>query len=146
MCYEGPMKNLLVAMLLVGAVAGCGRLGGGPKSEDDKTIYALGLIIGRNLADFNLTPRELDLVKAGITDSVQNKKTAVEIEAYGPKVDALHTSRRQARGAQEKNKGAAFVEGAAREPGAVRTQSGAIFRSVKPGNGPAPQPTDRVQV
>ena len=146
LCYEGRMKNLIAVTLLLGAAAGCGRLGGGPKSEDDKTIYALGLIIGRNLADFNLTPRELDLVKAGISDMIQNKKPAVDIEAYGPKVDALHTSRRQARGAMEKTKGASFVEGAAREPGAVRTPSGAIFRSVKAGNGATPQPTDRVQV
>jgi FKBP-type peptidyl-prolyl cis-trans isomerase len=137
------MKNLIVVTLVLGAVAGCGR---SPKSEDDKTLYALGMIIGKNLSDFNLTSRELDLVKAGMTDVVMKKKTPVDLEAYGPKVDKLHTDRRQARGALEKKQGQAFVDGAAREAGAVRTPSGAIVRTVKPGNGPAPQPTDRVQV
>ena len=54
------MKNLIAVTLLVGSLSACARLGGGaPKSEDDKTLYALGMIIGRNLSDFNLTPREL---------------------------------------------------------------------------------------
>jgi FKBP-type peptidyl-prolyl cis-trans isomerase FkpA len=140
------MKNLIAVMLVLGTAAGCGRLGGKPKSEEDKTLYALGMIIGKNLGDFNLTPRELDIVKAGMTDVVENKKTAVEIETYGPKVDKLHADRRTARGAAEKKKGAAFVEGAAREAGAVKTPSGAVVRTVKPGTGPTPQPTDRVQV
>src|SRR5215510_8638539 len=77
----GPMKNLIAVTLLVGSVSACARLGGGstPKSEDDKTLYALGMIIGRNLADFNLTPRELDIVKQGMTDTVQKKKPVVEL-------------------------------------------------------------------
>ena len=140
------MKNLIAVTLVVGAVAGCGRFGGGPKTEDDKTLYALGMIIGRNLTDFNLTPRELDVVKAGMTDLLQKKKLAVELETYGPKVDAFHQKRRQDRAAAEKQKGQAAVEGAAREPGAVRTASGAIVRTVKPGTGEVPQPTDRVKV
>jgi FKBP-type peptidyl-prolyl cis-trans isomerase FkpA len=140
------MKNLIAVTLVMGAVAGCGRFGGAPKTEDDKTLYALGMIIGRNLSDFNLTPRELDVVKAGMTDMVQKKKLAVELETYGPKVDAFHQKRRQDRGAAEKQKGQAAVEGAAREPGAVRTPSGAIVRTVKPGTGEVPQPTDKVKV
>src|ERR1700704_773204 len=82
LCYEGRMKNLIAVTLVLGAVAGCGRFGGGPKSEDDKTFYALGMIIGKNLTDFNLTPRELDIVKAGLTDTVQNKKPAVALDTY----------------------------------------------------------------
>ena len=140
------MKTLIAVTLVVGTMAGCGRFGGAPKTEEDKTLYALGMIIGRNLADFNLTPKELDVVKAGMSDVVLKKKTVVEIDTYGPKVDALHTTRRQARGAIEKQKGQAAVEGAAREPGAVKTASGAIVRTVKPGTGPVPQPTDRVKV
>jgi FKBP-type peptidyl-prolyl cis-trans isomerase FkpA len=142
------MKNLIAVTLMLAAAAGCGRLGGGgaPKSEDDKTLYALGMIIGRNLTDFNLTPRELDIVKAGMTDSVEKKKLAVDLDTYGPKVDKFHGDRRQARAATEKKQGAAFVEAAAREPGAVKTASGAIVRTIKPGTGETPQPTDKVQV
>jgi FKBP-type peptidyl-prolyl cis-trans isomerase FkpA len=140
------MRNLIAVTLVVAAMAGCGRFGGAPKTEEDKTLYALGMIIGRNLGEFNLTPRELDIVKAGMTDVVQKKKTAVDLETYGPKVDKLHGDRRRVRGEQEKKQGAAAVEGAAREPGAIKTESGAIVRVTKPGTGPNPLPTDRVQV
>jgi len=117
-----------------------------PKTEEDKTLYALGMIIGKNLQDFNLSPRELDIVKAGMTDTIQKKKTAVELETYGPKVDKLHGDRRQARSQLEKKQGVAAVEAAAREPGAIKTASGAIVRITKPGTGESPQPTDKVQV
>jgi FKBP-type peptidyl-prolyl cis-trans isomerase len=139
-------RTLTAVTLVVAAAAGCARLGGAPKSEDDKTLYALGMIIGRNLSDFNLTARELDIVKGAMTDTVLKKKAPIDIETYGPKVDKLHQDRRVARGALEKKQGAAFVEAAAREPGAVKTPSGAIVRTLKPGTGESPQPTDKVQV
>ena len=120
------MKNLIAVTLVLAAAAGCGRLGGGgaPKTEDDKTLYALGMIIGRNLADFNLTPRELDIVKAGMTDTVQKKKPAVDLETYGPKVDALHArSPAGARGDREEA-GQGGRRGRGAEPGAVKTAVG----------------------
>jgi FKBP-type peptidyl-prolyl cis-trans isomerase len=138
-------KNL-IAVALLGALAGCARFGGAPKTDEDKTLYALGMIIGRNLNDFSLTSRELGVVEAGMNDMVLKKKPAVEFETWAPKVDVLHQTRRKARGEQEKQKGAAAVEGAAREPGAVKTASGAIVRTVKPGTGETPKETDRVQV
>jgi FKBP-type peptidyl-prolyl cis-trans isomerase FkpA len=144
------MKNLIAVTLVLGMLGGCSRLTGGsasaPKTEEDKTLYALGMIIGRNLADFNLTPRELDIVKAGMTDTVEKKKPPIEIETYGPKVDKLHTDRKVARAAKEKEAGKAAVEAAAREPGAVKTAAGAVVRITKPSTGATPQPTDKVQV
>jgi len=32
---RGAMKNLIAVTLVLGAVAGCGRFGGAPKTEDD---------------------------------------------------------------------------------------------------------------
>src|SRR5262245_25109891 len=109
------MKNLIAVTLALGTmgmVAGCGKFRGAPKTDDDKTLYALGMIIGRNLADFNLTPRELDVVKQGMTDTVEKKKAPIEIETWGPKVDKLHGDRRKARAELEKKQGVAFLEGA----------------------------------
>jgi len=141
------MKKLIGLMLVFGTAVGCGRLGGSsPKSEDDKVLYALGMIIGRNLTDFNLTERELGIVYAGMSDTVFKKKAAVDLDTYGPKVDKFHTDRRTAHAKTEKENGKKIVEAAAREPGAVRTPSGAIVRIVKPSTGPAPAATDRVQV
>ena len=58
----------------------------------------------------------------------------------------LSATRAQAGVLAEKKKVDAFLEAEAKEPGAVKTPSGMIFRSLKPGDGPAPRATDRVQV
>ena len=44
-----------------------------PKSEEQKTLYAVGLIVARQLSVFNLTPAELEIVKQGIMDSATGK-------------------------------------------------------------------------
>ena len=52
--------GLAVAVAVVGSLSmsGCKRLGGGatPSTEDEKTLYTLGMLLGRNLGTFNLTP------------------------------------------------------------------------------------------
>jgi FKBP-type peptidyl-prolyl cis-trans isomerase FkpA len=46
----------------------------------------------------------------------------------------------------EKKKVDAYVEAAAKEPGAVKTPTGLIFRTLKPGDGPSPKAFDKVKV
>ena len=52
------------------------------KTEEQKTRYAIGLLVSRSLSVFNLTPAELEVVKEGLTDSVTGKKPEVELGAY----------------------------------------------------------------
>jgi FKBP-type peptidyl-prolyl cis-trans isomerase FkpA len=139
--------SMLVAASLVLSL-GCGRLKAAPepKTEEQKTLYSLGLMLGRNIGVFNLTPEELELVKSGLSDSVLKKKPAVELTTYGPKLDALARSRSTATATGEKAKAKTFVETAAREPGAIKTPSGMVIRTIKPGTGPNPVAADRVKV
>jgi FKBP-type peptidyl-prolyl cis-trans isomerase FkpA len=137
----------VAALLVAGVSSGCAKSAApAPKSEDEKTLYALGLIISRNVAGFNLSARDLELVKAGLTDGVLKKKPAVELEAYGPKVDELVRSRGAARSTAEKEGAKAHLEKAAREAGAVKTESGLVIRTTQPGTGEKPAATDRVKV
>jgi len=69
-----------------------------PKTEEQKTLYAIGLIVAQQLSPFNLTPVELEVVKQGITDAATGKEPLVEIEAYGKQVQALANARRTAQG------------------------------------------------
>ncbi|MDY7230143.1 FKBP-type peptidyl-prolyl cis-trans isomerase [Hyalangium rubrum] len=119
---------------------------GDPQTEDQKTLYALGLSIGRSVAVFGLSPQELDFVKAGITAEVTGQKAAVEIATYGPKIQTLAVNRQSAKASAEKEKGKAFLEQAAKEPGAVKTESGLIYKETQAGTGAAPTPTDIVRV
>ncbi|HEX8825228.1 MAG TPA: FKBP-type peptidyl-prolyl cis-trans isomerase [Archangium sp.] len=110
-----------------------------PKTEDDKTIYALGLSIGRSIKNYDLTPAELDLLKKGLTDAATNGKPAVELEKYGPKIQPLAKARQE----RVSNR---FVEDAAQEKGAVKLPSGVVYKELTPGKGPSPKATDTVKV
>ena len=138
---------VLLAVLVVACSGGSSTAASPePKTEEEKTIYALGLAISRNLSQFNLTPDELELVKAGLTDGVLGKEKKVDIETYGPKLQELAKSRASAAAAEEKKKGQAFLDKAAAEPGAVKTKSGLIYSEIKPGTGDSPKATDKVKV
>ena len=139
-----------VVLLTAVSMTGCKRFGGGggkaPSTEDEKTLYTLGMLLGRNLGTFNLTPGELEYVKSGLSDMVLKKEHQVDLDKYGPKVDALARKRGQERVAVEKENAKKILDQAAREPGAVVSPSGMVFRSTSPGTGEVPKPTDRVSV
>ena len=117
-----------------------------PKSEADKTLYALGLAISQNLSVLSLNAAELDMVQAGLTDGVLGKSPQVELPAYAPKVQEFQRTRLAATAAREKKAGEAVLAKAAAEKGAVKTAAGIVLTTLKPGTGPSPQASDKVKV
>src|SRR5262245_2658813 len=89
----------LALALCLGSLVACNKGAGGGSStakvetEEQKTLYALGLFLGRNVKQFALKPEELEIVKAGLTDSVTGAKPIVELEEYGPKLNDLAEKR-----------------------------------------------------
>jgi FKBP-type peptidyl-prolyl cis-trans isomerase FkpA len=116
------------------------------ETEDQKTLYALGLLLGANIKPFALKPEELAIVRAGLTDAVTGTKPQVELETYGPKVQELAQKRASAGAEDAKKKGQEFVDKVATEKGATKTPSGIVIRVITPGNGPSPAATDVVKV
>lgn len=150
-------RKLAVTALLVAAVAATSacqakkeetKAPAGPagKTEDEKTVYAIGTMMGRQIAGFGLTPSELEALKQGVADAATAKKPEVEIETYGPKIQAFAQSRTAKAAEAEKAKAAAFAENAAKEPGAVKTASGLVFKTITPGTGKSPVASDLVKV
>jgi FKBP-type peptidyl-prolyl cis-trans isomerase FkpA len=117
-----------------------------PTTEDQKTFYAIGLVVSRSLAVFNLTPAELEFVKQGITDVNNGKTPAVDLAAYNEKVQELARSRRKAQGEKQASVNKEFLEKAAGEKGAVKTDSGMVYLSLNEGGGNSPGATDTVKV
>ena len=116
------------------------------ETEDQKTLYALGLLLGRNIKPFALKPEELAIVKAGLTDAVTDNKPQVEIDTYGPKVNEL-AEKRAASGADEaKKKGQDFADNVAKEKAATKTASGVVIRTITAGAGASPTADDVVKV
>jgi len=139
-------KFLLAALLLIlsskFAIADDNLL----KNDEQKTLYAVGLIVARQLSVFNLTPAELDIVKQGIMDSATGKKPEVDLSAYKEKVQDLARNRRKALGDKLASANKDFLEQAAKEKGAVKTESGLIFKSISEGTGAVPGTGDTVKV
>ncbi|HEX5744772.1 MAG TPA: FKBP-type peptidyl-prolyl cis-trans isomerase [Archangium sp.] len=117
---------------------------GVPQSEELKTFYALGLTMGRQLQIFDMSPEELQAMQAGLRAQVSGEEPAVDLEVYGPKLSELARTRSTARAEKEKSKD--LLEQAAKAPGAVRTESGLIYQSLKEGTGAQPGPDDTVEV
>lgn len=116
------------------------------KTEDQKTLYALGLALSQNLALFNLTDAELELVKSGLADGALRKEAKVDMKTYGPKIQQLYAARSAAAAAVERKAGQAAADKAAAEKGATKTASGLVMTTIKPGTGASPAATDKVKV
>jgi len=140
----------LFATAIVGALALGGppaaRSAPDPKTEDQKTLYAIGLAIAQNLSVFGLSEQELEFVKSGLSDGVLKKSRQVDLQTYGPKIQELQRSRAAVVAAAEQKAGQAVLDKAAAEKGARRTATGLVIVPIKAGTGDSPKPTDKVKV
>jgi FKBP-type peptidyl-prolyl cis-trans isomerase FkpA len=114
-------------------------------TDDDKIVYSLGLTIYRSLGQFDLSPAEMDILKQALTDATQNKP-ALDLAVWGPRIDGFASARASRVTARETEASAAYLTKAAAEPGAVKTDSGLIYRELKAGTGASPKATDTVKV
>ena len=142
------LRKVTVPMLALALVVPTARAAGPEvKSDDDKTMYALGVALSQNLENFSLTEQELELVKLGLTDGVLKRdKKVPDVESYGPKLQQLARTRMANVAAAEKKAAQPFLEKAAAEKGAQRTASGLVYSELKAGTGDMPKPTDVVKV
>lgn len=117
-----------------------------PQTDDQKTLYALGLALSRQVKSLKITDAEFPFVAAGFADGVLDHQTKVDLDAYGPKVQALVQARAASAATEAKAAGQAFLDKAATEPGAKKTASGMVIQEIKPGTGASPTATNTVKV
>jgi FKBP-type peptidyl-prolyl cis-trans isomerase FkpA/FKBP-type peptidyl-prolyl cis-trans isomerase FklB len=117
------------------------------ETEDQKTIYAIGLALAQSLQPYNLTPQEIELVKAGLSDGLNaTAKPQVDLKDYRAKLQQLGQDRAKASADAEKKDAQGFLDKMAKEKGASKTDTGLIIIPIKEGSGPVPQATDTVKV
>jgi FKBP-type peptidyl-prolyl cis-trans isomerase FkpA len=116
------------------------------ETDDQKTLYALGLAMARSLETFQLTPEEIAVVQAGLGDALAGREPRVALETWGPRIDGLLEGRAAVALEKERAAATSFVEAAAQEPGAERTPSGLVYTSIEPGTGEQPAETDTVRI
>lgn len=115
-------------------------------NDDQKTLYAIGLLVAQQLGGFDLQEGELQHVLDGISDGITGADPKVDLQVYGPKVQQMAQTRSTEKAAREKVESATFLEGAAGEDGAETTDSGLVYTEITPGTGGQPAATDTVKV
>jgi len=115
-------------------------------SEEAKIAYAVGWTIWRNLEPLALTPEEVAIVQRALADAAAGRPAAVDYATYGPKIQELSAARAAQRTEREKARGRDYLERASGQPGAVKTDSGMVFRELVAGNGKNPKASSTVKV
>jgi FKBP-type peptidyl-prolyl cis-trans isomerase len=144
-------RNLFILLAACVALASCADAAQqAPKTEEDKTLYALGVMLSRNIQTFAFTPKELEMIKAGLTDGAQDKADkaiADDLEkTYVPKLQELQKTRMASTAEKEKAAGVAFLAKAATEKDATKTASGLVIKTLTAGTGASPTAEDQVKV
>lgn len=133
---------VIILMLVAGRVAAA-DLG---RPEEQKVLYAVGLVMAKQLSVFNLTAEELEIVKQGVTDGVSGRTALRMADPYARLIQELAEKRREAEGMLLAHESKLFLEQAEKMQGAVKTASGMIYLSRLEGTGGRPKAGDQVSV
>lgn len=126
-----------------------------PETEDEKKLYAIGVMVAQNtplVSSFKgeFTPDEVVMIVEGFKDVMLEIEPKVDPKAYGQELNEYLQQRtlamQQRLSGPEKEKGAAFLDKAASEAGAVKTATGLVYIELVAGTGVQPKPTDKVKV
>lgn len=139
------MKKVLLLALVGAMVVGCSK-GKDPKTEEEKTFYAIGTMFGSRLTQLNMTDAEIDSLTAGLRDAAKGEKQKVDPMAYQQKIQDMFKARMEKQAAEIKKKGTEFIDSFVKKEGATKTASGLAYKVIKEGTGPSPKETDVVKV
>jgi FKBP-type peptidyl-prolyl cis-trans isomerase FkpA len=149
------MRRFAVILLIAGLAVMGGCKGGGSaapastgelKTDEEKTIYAMGVMLGGNVKPMALNADQLAILSRGMMDSASGKPTLVDPQTMATQIQDFARARAAAGAVAEKKKAEDFVAQAAKAPGAVKTETGLVYTVIKPGTGDSPKPTDTVKV
>jgi FKBP-type peptidyl-prolyl cis-trans isomerase FkpA len=136
---------LLLLLLPAPVLAQAPAAAGVPQTDEEKTLYAVGLVMSRSLRQFDLSPAEIEFIHRALVDA-RAGKPAVDLDEWGPKIQALVNERGARVVAREKEVSAGYLAKAAAETGAVKTESGIVYTETSAGTGASPTAEDRVRV
>jgi FKBP-type peptidyl-prolyl cis-trans isomerase FkpA len=139
------MKRLMLVALLA-LLAAPLQAADKPLTEEQKTLYVIGINIANSLSVFNLTPAELEVVLQGLNDARAGKKPDFDVPVYNQKMQELARERRKALGEKQATAGKDYLEKVSKEKNAIKTASGMLFIPLTDGKGDSPKLTDIVKV
>ena len=142
------MRSLVLLLVLVPATLLAqtpAPTAGTPQTDDEKTLYAVGLVLSRSLKEFDLSASELDVIRRALADAYAGKP-AIDLDEWGPKIQALANLRGARVLTKQKEAGAAYLTKAAAAASAIKTDSGIVYTETAAGTGVTPTAADIVKV
>ncbi|MDE2313786.1 MAG: FKBP-type peptidyl-prolyl cis-trans isomerase, partial [Elusimicrobia bacterium] len=141
-------KSFLIPICLAALPAAAFAAGSSPlKTESQKVLYTLGVVLGRNArGQFSLKPAEAKYLVLGFSDAAEGRKLKVDPNAYIGKVNDFARARHEAQMAAQNAAGEAYLATARKEKGARAFPSGLVYIPVQKGAGAQPKATDTVTV
>lgn len=115
------------------------------KTDDERSIYTIGYLMGRNVSSFSMTPAEVKVIQAGLGDAILGATPKVDVRFYQPRVNDLLTKRMEGAASKEKEKGRAFTEKFVKESKPQAIPGGGWYLETKAGTGPIPSKTETIK-
>jgi FKBP-type peptidyl-prolyl cis-trans isomerase len=143
-----PSRWLAASLAL--ALAACSPAGKPPEpkleTDDDRAVYALGLLIAQRIESFGLSETELTTFEAGVRDGVSGAQPKIDPAKVEGLIQNFANARTTQKAAAEKTASATYLTQMAAEPGATTAATGYVIRTLTEGTGASPGPTDMVKV
>jgi FKBP-type peptidyl-prolyl cis-trans isomerase FkpA/FKBP-type peptidyl-prolyl cis-trans isomerase FklB len=144
-----PSRWLAAATIAL-ALAACGPASAPPEpklgTDDERAVYALGLLIAQRIEQFSLSEAELANFAAGVRDGVLGNQPKIDPATVEGLLQAFANGRSAARAQSEKAAATEYLAKMAAEPGATTAPSGYVIRTLTEGSGASPGASDVVKV
>lgn len=119
------------------------------ETVEQKASYGIGLQIGQQLKGSQLDGLDFEALKQGISDVMQNKEPAIELNDLQAAMEVMHErtqTKQKEQAAHFAKAGELFLTENAKKEGVQVTDSGLQYEVLTQGNGAKPQATDKVRV
>jgi FKBP-type peptidyl-prolyl cis-trans isomerase FkpA len=147
------MKRIALIAIGIFALSACNSGSGDKaaniklKSEEDKTFYAMGFMLGSNLARLELKDEEIAALYKGLVTSAKGQKAEIELQSYQPKIQEMFKKRMEKIAVKQQEGGKTFITDFLKNnKDAKKTKSGLVYQIMKAGSKKKPTETDTVEV
>ena len=141
------MKKLgsLVPVVALPLGVSCNQQDVKPKTEEDKTFYAMGSLMGTRLKSIELNDNEINMIVQGLKDSAKGVSTDIDLAKYRGEVQNVFRNRMQKNTDKFKQDGETYVAKYV-ATGGTKSDKGFAYKILKEGTGAKPKATDTVKV
>jgi len=143
------IRNLaFMALVLPLFLFSCNQTGSysGMNDDIDTISYALGVSIGNNIKEGGLDTLNADALAAAISEIYEDKETSFTVEEANTILSEYFASLQTRKNDENMQEGEEFLEQNLTEEDVQETETGLQYIVLEEGEGPQPEPTDKVRV